>query len=353
MGSAMNNGRQDKRNTKPQRKGGRVLRVLLTVFADILLIGIGLLVFAYFHHVRPIESDTQAVVLPTPIPVQTIAPSPEPTDQPAVDDITPAEPSPTPYVDQGMWGEKFADKFTDGDVIQTAGSYQSEDISVTVDKVEEDGVTYFVADIYVRNIENFKTAFAGGEYKRGAEDKTLDMAVENNAIVAISGDYCGIRADGIVIRNGVLYRDAVYEDVLIMNNDGSMQTFSPEAFDINAVLQNGAYQGWSFGPMLLKDGQPMDKFNSYVNPKNPRSAIGYYEPGHYCFVVVDGRQSGYSAGMTLKELSRLFYDLGCTAAYNLDGGQSAVMTFGDERASQPYGGGREISDIIYITEVKP
>ena len=49
----------------------------------------------------------------------------------------------------------------------------------------------------------------------------------------------------------------MFEDVLIMNNDGSMETFSPEVFDINTVLQNGAWQGWSFGPLLLTDGQPI------------------------------------------------------------------------------------------------
>lgn len=96
----------------------------------------------------------------------------------------------------------------------------------------------------------------------------------------------------------------------------------------------------------------MEKFNSNVNPANPRSAIGYYEPGHYCFVLVDGRQQGYSKGMTLKALSQLFYDLGCVDAYNLDGGQTAVMAFDGKLASHPYEGGRKTSDILYIAETE-
>ena len=67
---------------------------------------------------------------------------------------------------------------------------------------------------------------------------------------------------------------------------------------------------------------------------------------------MDGRQEGYSTGMTLEELSQLFYDMGCQEAYNLDGGQSAVMAFDGELANQPYGGGRNISDILYIGEVE-
>lgn len=95
----------------------------------------------------------------------------------------------------------------------------------------------------------------------------------------------------------------------------------------------------------------MTKFNSVLMPANPRAAIGYFEPGHYCFVLVDGRRAEtYSAGMRLEALSQLFYDLGCKQAYNLDGGQSAVMVFDGKVVNQPVGGGRPVSDIVYITE---
>ena len=102
--------------------------------------------------------------------------------------------------------------------------------------------------------------------------------------------------------------------------------------------------------LLDANGQPMTEFNSNVNRANPRSAIGYYEPGHYVFLLVDGRQPGYSSGMTTEEMSQLFYDMGCKVAYNLDGGQSAVMTYNGAVANKPYNGGRSISDIIYITD---
>ena len=104
--------------------------------------------------------------------------------------------------------------------------------------------------------------------------------------------------------------------------------------------------------MLFFDVQPMESFNSSVTSVNPRSAVGYYEPGHYCFVVVDGRQKGYSKGMTMSELSQLFFDLGCTVAYNLDGGKSAEMVFMGETVSQPFEGGRSTSDILYIADDK-
>ena len=85
---------------------------------------------------------------------------------------------------------------------------------------------------------------------------------------------------------------------------------------------------------------------------NPRSAIGYYEPGHYCFVVVDGRQDGYSYGLRIPELAAIFEELGCTEAYNLDGGGSAVMVFNHEKYSRQSNGGRDLGDIIYVAETE-
>jgi exopolysaccharide biosynthesis protein len=67
-------------------------------------------------------------------------------------------------------------------------------------------------------------------------------------------------------------------------------------------------------------------------------------------VVVDGR--GESAGITLPDLSELFYNLGCTAAYNLDGGNSSVMVWQNAVINDPSGGGRESSDALLIAEVK-
>jgi exopolysaccharide biosynthesis protein len=66
--------------------------------------------------------------------------------------------------------------------------------------------------------------------------------------------------------------------------------------------------------------------------------------------VVDGRQTGYSSGMTLASLSSLMDELGCSVAYNLDGGKSSVMTFEDAVANQPTEGGREVTDIVYVFE---
>lgn len=353
------------RSRKPavirSKSGKRKAPSRLVTASTILLAGIGLAAFALLSHFLPGDALTAGSALPSTAATATTATAASTTVPAATSGTTTAATAAattaaattapeTSATESGAWGAKFADKFTDGAVEQTASSYKSENISIKVSKVQENEITYYVADIYLRDLQYFRTAFAGGKYAPGQAAEVLDMALENNAILAITGDYYGIRESGIVIRNGEIYRERLFGDVLVMNNDGSMATFTRDEFDMAGIKDAGAWQAWSFGPMLLDGGQPMTAFNSKVTPKNPRSAIGYYEPGHYCFVLVDGRQPGYSVGMSMKELSRLFYDLGCTAAYNLDGGESAVMVFLDEWANQPYRDGRRVSDIVYIGE---
>ena len=111
------------------------------------------------------------------------------------------------------------------------------------------------------------------------------------------------------------------------------------------------WQAWSFGPSLLgENGEALEEFDSSIFVRNPRCAIGYYEPGHYCFVTVDGRQPGYSRGMSLPELAKVFEDLGCTAAYNMDGGHTVFMTKEDQYVNHSYKPSKTISDCICICE---
>ncbi len=132
-----------------------------------------------------------------------------------------------------------------------------------------------------------------------------------------------------------------------------MKVMPGSAFSVEEAVENGAWQAWTFGPALLdSNGEILTEFASpsRIISANPRTAIGYYEPGHYCLVVVDGR--GESAGITLPQLSQLFHSLGCTAAYNLDGGNSSIMVWGNEVINNPSGGGRESSDALLIAEVR-
>lgn len=345
---------------------GRKLPVLALVLID--LAGAAIIFGALYGYYSIPKAGGNSTPIPLPHKTATVQPSPSTTavesaaatgSAQAATGSAQAEQTPqpvnTPAVDAGQFGARFADKFSDGAGQFTQNGYQSRDVNIAItknQKTNDDGstLTYYVADIYVRNLENFRSAFAKDTFGSGFSDTTLNIAGQNHAILAISGDYYGNHPTGPVVRNGTLYRNDKLDDVCVLYNDGTMKTFEADQYDAADIEKNGAWQVWSFGPQLLKDGQPMTTFNSTLNPKNPRAAIGYYEPGHYCFVLVDGRASGYSDGITLKAFSQLFYDLGCKAAYNLDGGQTAVLAFNGKWVNQPYKDGRAVSDILYIGE---
>ena len=293
----------------------------------------------------PAPSSATAAEMPTTTDAGT---TPDPATGNTPDPAAQATAQPDAAADPTSWRVKFADKFTSGAVEKTDMSYKDANINITINKVQKDNITYFLADIYVADIQYFKTAFAKQPDVMGGREATNVVAQENNAILAINGDHC-VDNNGPVVRNGKLFRDEKFADALVMNYDGTMQTFSADALDMDAIKANGAWQVWTFGPMLLKDGQPMTEFNSTLMKANPRTAVGYYEPGHYCFLVVDGRQEGYSDGMTMQELSQFFYDSGCKVAFNLDGGQSSEMVFLGNVINKPYDGGRSTNDILYIT----
>lgn len=331
--------------------------VWMLVVTDALIFAIALLTFAYFHHVMPRKQEAVGI---TSSRASMVVPAANPTADPmtavqAVPEVT-AEPVQA-AAPVGYFGDKFADKFTSGEVLSGDGSYQSANLNISVtehydETSYEDAVRYYVADVYIRDIECLQSGFADDTYGRGHDEWPKDIAERLGGVLAVNGDYYGLREDGIVIRNGVLYREDEMppRDLCVLFWDGTMETYPSMAIDAKELMDQGAYQAWNFGPLLLDEtGAAKENFNSDVNKVNPRTAIGYYEPGHYCFVVVNGR-SDDSPGLTTAELSKLMEKLGCMRAYNLDGGQTSMMICGGKLVNDAYKGGRECSDAIVIVD---
>lgn len=254
-----------------------------------------------------------------------------------------------------LLGEKHLERFSYTGVQQGEGFYRSASVSYALTAVKEKDLNYYVADIYLRDLNHFRTAFGLDTYKRS--EPVVDMAKNNQAIVAINGDYYSWKNNkGLVIRNGIVYRESIdrRQDLCVLYSDGVIETYAPDEADIEQIISRGAYQSWSFGPSLLdENGQPKkekSQFRSTVQEPNPRSALGYIESGHYVFVTVDGRGSGGSRGMRMWELSQLMYDIGCTVAYSLDGGATAVMANAEDVISHQSNTKRKCSDILFIVE---
>lgn len=328
------------------------LPIWAVVLLDLLMIGTILLTFAFFHHVLPaLQSKWEQQQTVQTQPATTEPPETVPSTYAPVETADPTE-----LDTRTEWQKSFAEHFTD-EVVVTENSYTSPEVAINIETVvvgeDYDRITYYVADIYVASLENFKTRTAHGQMKYFDTQPALEMAAEAKAILAISGDFLTYQKNGFLVRNREVYASDRNYSICVLYPDGTMETYDRGTYQVEDILAKDPVQVWSFGPVLLdENGNVRDSYDisDAVSFPNPRSAIGYYEPGHYCFVVVDGRQEGHSKGMKIPELAQVFADLGCTAAYNLDGGGTAVMLFGGEAYSRQSNGGRDLGDMLVITE---
>lgn len=251
-----------------------------------------------------------------------------------------------------------------GEVTSDDWNYSSDTTNISIRQVTtgsgEDTITYFVADVKLTEGTSLKTALAKNEFGRNITESTSTIAENNNAVFAINGDYYGFREDGVVIKNGVVYRDDPARVGLALYNNGTIKSYDEKTVSSKELIDSGVTNTLSFGPVLIKDGTITSDFKSVVvdtnfgnrsiQSSNPRTGIGMISANHYVFVVVDGRSEGYSKGMTLTQFADVFKELGCTDAYNLDGGGSSTMYFMGKVVNNPLGKNEErnISDIIYI-----
>ncbi len=271
-------------------------------------------------------------------------------------------PSETEQQDTGSKQEndsqtESADQTESGNVTVTETSYDDENIGITLTEYREYDTSIYVADVTLSSPEYLKTAFAQDSYGKNVTAKTSVIASDNDAILAINGDYYGAQENGYVLRNGMIYReeaDRGQEDLAIYA-DGGFEIINENDVSAETLLENGVVQILSFGPALVQngivsvsDGEEVGK----AKASNPRTAIAMVDDLHYLFIVSDGR-TDESEGLTLHELAEFARGLGAQIVYNLDGGGSSTMVFNGEVINQPTSSGRSIrersvSDIVYI-----
>jgi exopolysaccharide biosynthesis protein len=133
--------------------------------------------------------------------------------------------------------------------------------------------------------------------------------------------------------------------------DGTVDSFKETSTSAQRLLFDGAWQVFSFGPVLVEDGITVSSVNDGYQRNavdNPRSAFGWIEDMRYIFVTIDGRSST-SIGVDIEELAIIMQSLGAKEAYNFDGGGSATMYFKGRVINRPsQGEERGVGDCVYI-----
>ena len=237
----------------------------------------------------------------------------------------------------------------------TETTYVDASISVIMEDHRAYDADFHVARVKIAHPSQLRTALAGRP-SAGRTAKPSLMAENNNAVVAMNGDYYGNRKSGYIIRQGTVIRKNLPPNLhtLFIDENGDFHIVKGGDQDsLAALLDTGLelVNAFSFGPALVIDGELMDMPDSYsfnIRGEEPRSAIGQIGPLEYLLVVVDGRRTN-SDGVTVENLGQFMYDMGCLQAFNLDGGGTAVMLFNNGYFSnKTENGERSISDIIYF-----
>ena len=137
-------------------------------------------------------------------------------------------------------GSSLAAQSTDP-VVLTDTSYNDGDVSIAISTVEtgsgRDTVTYYVADVELSDATDAAGRLSPTTSSAPTSSKiTSEIAEFYDAIFAINGDYYGFRETGIVIRNGVVYRDDGARIGLAIYADGTMEVYDETTTTADELL---------------------------------------------------------------------------------------------------------------------
>ncbi len=245
----------------------------------------------------------------------------------------------------------------------TPDGYEDASIRVQMETREgEKGVIWRIAWVEIASPTQLRTAYMGKSVKSDSTNKVSVLAAARNAVVAINGDnYAQEKAKhSFVIRMGEVRQTKLnkQKDILIIDENGDFHTFLNSAGADTFTQDTGhtAVNAFMFGPALVKEGEVVSLKRDYgFNPKGrqPRCAIGQLDRLSYVMVIADNATGSDEEGVTHAELAGFMLELGCREAYNLDGGNSAVMIFNGQMYNNKKGRERDVADMIYFATAVP
>ena len=200
---------------------------------------------------------------------------------------------------------------------------------------------WFETDIRTRGEERFRTVMTDPDHPGKGYRMPYDIAKDEGFVLGFSDDFYAERMHkketvGIIIREGQIVcsktkskRDSHLPnlDMMIQYPDGRMEVCDCTEYTAEELLDKGALNVFSFGPILIRDGVIDEKmYGSHYRSIEPRHALGMIEPGHYLLLSVQGRRDD-SKGTMLQRVAEMMKEKGVTQALNLDGGNTMALVF--------------------------
>ena len=210
---------------------------------------------------------------------------------------------------------------------------------VEIEKVTGSGYTG-----YVMTVNDPTKVRLGVPGKRGTGEKVTSMVARTGAIAGVNGGGFadpnwkgnGFKPIGLVISQGKLYYNGLggkkSTQIVGLDKKGKMIAGN---YTLDELSKMNVQEAVTFQPRIIVNGKGLIKNAAEGWGIAPRTAMGQRADGALLFVVIDGRQPGYSIGANLYDVQQIMLKHGAVIAANLDGGSSTVLVKDNEILNQP------------------
>lgn len=237
-------------------------------------------------------------------------------------------------------------------------SYRSNRAEILLYEVKEANYRGYVAKVRLFDPSALEVSLGQGEFGKA---ETTSQAVEReNSIFGINAGgffFSSHTGTGLYYPVGnTMISGRLIENFKLPSEEGLFFSgFTRDGRLVGGVyntqeelLRSGAIWGTSFVPILIQDRQSQPIPARWRTGRHPRTIVGNLHNGDLFFMVIDGRQPGWSNGATLAEMQSKLKQLGAISAYNLDGGGSTTMVFKDRVVNRPADGSerRVVTNIL-------
>ena len=216
-----------------------------------------------------------------------------------------------------------------------------EDKDLKLEKIESSRYVGYVLEI--PDPRRIQVATAANIQEKG--DTTSNIAKMNGAVAAINGGGfhdpngtgTGRLPYGFILHDGeyIIGKDVGPSEAVDFIGFSKSGNLIAGNYDKTELTDMKAMEGITFGPPLIVDGKKMITDGDGGWGVGPRTAIGQRKDGTVLFVVIDGRQPGYSIGATLRDVQDVLYEKGAYIAANLDGGSSSTLYLNGKVVNKP------------------
>ncbi len=250
-------------------------------------------------------------------------------------------------------GLPYQGEYEEGVTVYEDPSIRVEVFSLAREDNRFDTACYY-AKIKIANGTQIRASSPKG-FDRSVCIPALTLAKRVNAVIAINGDYYIGHSKPYVLRQGVVYKDTVREnmDILLVDEDGDFHVLlaadDPKSIDKTTINGKKVYNAFSFGPALIVDNEVVYVKKScpgYTEPNRALERMCIVQTGPLEYMVVCVQRKGCTVPDMIELVQEIAGDV--KVAYLLDGGQSSQMVFLDHLVNQGNRQSRDISDIIYF-----